>query len=50
MNIMETYAKPEKSFYEWHVGNGQGYLVETDAESWKKGEKTLKVLKTTKKK
>lgn len=25
MIIMETYGKPEKSFYEWHVKNGEGY-------------------------
>ena len=36
MNIMETYALPEKAFYEWHVGNGCGYQVELEPEQWKK--------------
>lgn len=36
MNIMETYALPEKAFYEWHVGNGCGYEVELEPEQWKK--------------
>ena len=26
MNIMENYALPKREFYEWHVGNGCGYL------------------------
>ena len=49
MNIMEAYGEPKKSFYDWHAGNGQGYLVEVDTEAWKQGNKTLKVLKSTKK-
>ena len=49
MNIMEAYGEPKKSFYDWHVGNGQGYLVEVDTEAWKQGNNTLKVLKSTKK-
>ena len=49
MNIMEAYGEPKKSFYDWHVGNGQGYLVEVDTEAWIQGNKTLKVLKSTKK-
>ena len=36
MNIMETYALPEKAFYEWHVGNGCGYEVELEPEQWQK--------------
>lgn len=27
MTIMEKYGKPEKSFYEWHVKNGEGYRL-----------------------
>ena len=30
MNIMEAYALPKRAFYEWHVGNGCGYLVELE--------------------
>ena len=36
MNIMETYALPEKAFYELHVGNGCGYEVELEPEQWQK--------------
>lgn len=28
MTIMEKYGKPKKSFYEWHLKNGEGYLLE----------------------
>lgn len=36
MNIMEAYALPKKEFYEWHVGNGCGYLVELEPASGRK--------------
>lgn len=45
MNIMEAYALPKKEFYEWHVGNGGGYLVELDPLLWKKDRRVLNVLK-----
>lgn len=44
MNIMEQYALPKKEFYEWHVGNGCGYLVELDPVLWKKDRRNLKLL------
>lgn len=44
MNIMEQYAHPKKEFYEWHVGNGCGYLVELDPVLWKKDRRNLKLL------
>lgn len=28
MAILERYGVPEKPFYEWHIGNGEGYLGE----------------------
>lgn len=37
MNIMEEYASPARSFYEWHVKNGGGYLVELEEKQWKSG-------------
>lgn len=40
MSIMERYARPEKSYYEWRVENGCGYTLEIDMESWRK-RKTL---------
>ena len=45
MNIMETYALPEKAFYEWHVGNGCGYQVELEPEQWKKTAKKFQRVK-----
>ena len=42
MNIMETYALPEKAFYEWHVGNGCGYEVELEPEQWQKTAKKFR--------
>ncbi|MEI3496197.1 MAG: hypothetical protein V8R17_10000 [Blautia obeum] len=44
MNIMEAYALPKKEFYEWHVGNGCGYLVELDSFLWGKDRRILQVL------
>ena len=44
MNIMEAYALPKKEFYEWHVYNGCGYLVELDPCLWKKDRRSLHVL------
>lgn len=46
MNIMEAYAIPRKDFYEWHVGNGCGYLVEMDPLLWKKDRRILHVVET----
>ena len=36
MNIMEEYADRHRPFYEWHVKNGGGYLVELDPDLWQK--------------
>ena len=48
MNIMEVYALPKKAFYEWHLGNGCGYLVELDPILWKKDRRSLKLLEEQK--
>lgn len=48
MNIMERYAVPKKEFYEWHLGNGCGYLVELDPVLWKKDRRSLKLLEEQK--
>ena len=48
MNIMEQYALPKKEFYEWHVGNGCGYLVELDPVLWKKDRRNLRLLEERK--
>lgn len=44
MNIMESYALPKREFYEWHVGNGCGYLVELDSFLWGKDRRILQVI------
>lgn len=43
MNIMEEYADRQRSFYEWHVKNGGGYLVELDPILWEKDIRNFKV-------
>lgn len=43
MNIMERYAVPARSFYEWHVKNGGGYLVELDPAQWQAGMRKLRL-------
>ncbi len=34
MNIMEEYAYSHRDYYQWHVDNGCGYVVEIDEGSW----------------
>ena len=41
MNIMEEYADRPRAFYEWHVKNGGGYLVELEPALWQKGRREL---------
>ncbi|MGN8631220.1 histidine phosphatase family protein [Blautia sp. HCP3S3_G3] len=43
MNLMEEYANIERPFYEWHVKNGGGYLVELDEKDWVSGYRELKL-------
>lgn len=45
MNIMEEYAKENRSFYDWHVKNGRGYEVELDTGLWKKDRRSLHVIR-----
>ena len=30
MAILEQFAVPHKSYYDWHIGNGHGYITEFD--------------------
>ncbi|MDO4306221.1 MAG: histidine phosphatase family protein [Eubacteriales bacterium] len=46
MNIMEEYGSPARSFYEWHVKNGGGYLVELDETEWQNGRRRLNLYDT----
>lgn len=41
MNIMEKFSEDIKNFYDWHVGNGDGYQILIDQEEWIKGNKTF---------
>ena len=40
MSIMERYARPKRSYYQWQVENGGGYALSLETENWKK-EKVL---------
>lgn len=33
MAVMEKYAQPKKSYFEWHCGNGRGYLLTAYADT-----------------
>ena len=35
MSIMEEYAYPRKEYYQWHVNNGCGYVIELEEDLWK---------------
>ena len=45
MNIMEAYGQPERSFYDWQVKNGHGYLVQADPVLWQRNRKILELKK-----
>lgn len=34
MSIMERYAVPQRDFYDWHVKNAEGYLLEVEPSLW----------------
>ena len=34
MAVLERFADRKKAFYEWHVGNGEGYEAEADPAAW----------------
>ncbi|MDD6066210.1 MAG: histidine phosphatase family protein [Firmicutes bacterium] len=36
MSILERYAEPEKSFYNWQIKNGEGYHIVADEAVWQK--------------
>ncbi|MBQ0000507.1 MAG: histidine phosphatase family protein [Clostridiales bacterium] len=39
MSLMDLYSEEKKSYYDWSVKNGEGYLVELDPVLWKQGKK-----------
>lgn len=43
MGVMERFALPEKSYFQWHVPCGGGFLLETAGDDWD-GESRLRLL------
>lgn len=39
MSILEAFAEPKCSFYDWQVKNGGGYCLQVDEELWHSGRK-----------
>lgn len=46
MSLMEEYAYPKKSFYEWHADNGKGYTILIDKNHWLQGNCSFSLLRT----
>lgn len=44
MNILEEYVSPKKDYYQWHVENGCGYLVELERSLWKRNWEELSIV------
>ena len=44
MSIMERFEEEKKTFYDYHVENGHGYVLEITKEQWEKQEQTLRIL------
>ena len=44
MNIMEEYAYSRKDYYQWHVENGCGYVIEIEEELWKTNREEFHVM------
>lgn len=36
MSVMERFASEKKGYYEWHVMNGEGFLVTVDRNVWER--------------
>ena len=41
MAILEQYGDQDRSFYDWQVGNGQGFRVNIDTKLWQRGSRQL---------
>lgn len=39
MSIMEKYANENRDYYQWHVENGCGYILEVEEELWREQKK-----------
>ena len=47
MAVLERFADRKKAFYEWHVGNGEGYEAEADPAAWSDASGQQPVLRVT---
>lgn len=45
MSVLDAYSKPHKEYYEWQVGNTEGYQVLVDSDVWMIGVKELNVVR-----
>lgn len=45
MSIMEAYGTTDREFYDWHVKNGRGYLVQADCNLWETKQRFLELIK-----
>ena len=41
MAILSAYAVTPKSFYDWQVSNGSGYVAAVEEDTWRQGRKQL---------
>lgn len=49
MSIMEAFDEKAKSFYDYQVKNGNGYILTLDEERWQRGNGTLECITTLEK-
>ena len=44
MGIFSVMADQDRAYYEWHVGNGEGYFTEIDVPAFLEGDEHIEVL------
>lgn len=48
MSIMERYALPKKSYYDWQVKNGEGYQVAVNGRIWRQEARRIQLIEDNK--
>ena len=43
MSVMAAFGDPEKSYYDWHVWNGDGFLVTVSEQDWRRTHRFRKI-------
>ena len=43
MSVMAAFGDPERSYYDWHVWNGDGFLVTMSEQDWRKAHRFRKI-------